>query len=323
MKIAIGIDIGGTDSDWGFIDEHGTVYETGTVDTKKYTEPSLFVQDISKVIKDILNSKPQYELIGIGIGAPNGNYFKGTIEYPPNLAWKGITPMTKMFQELFNLPVWLTNDANAAAIGEMQFGAAKDLKDFLLVTLGTGLGSGFVANGELIYGHDGFAGELGHTIVERNGRNCNCGRQGCLETYASATGLVRTAKLFLQDYQGDTLLSKIENLSSKNIAECAEKGDDLALKVFDYTAHLLGFSLSNAVAITSPSAIILFGGLANAGDLIIKPTYKYMEQYMLNIFKNKVKLLVSTVPEHHAAILGAAALVWNNVTEILTTESKR
>lgn len=315
MKIAIGIDIGGTDTDWGFIDNQGHVYQTGTFDTKEYTEPTVFVKEIATKIKETIAANPHYELVGIGIGAPNGNYFKGTVEYPPNLAWKGIIPLKDMFQEHFDLPVWLTNDANAAAIGEMQFGAAKGLKDFLVVTLGTGLGSGFVANGELIYGHDGFAGELGHTIVEIGGRNCNCGRQGCLETYASATGLVRTTKLRLQDYKFDTLLSKSETITSKGIAECAEKGDALALEIFDYTGHLLGFSLSNTVAITSPSAIILFGGLANAGDLILKPTQKYMEQYMLNLFKNKVKLLISTVPEHHAAILGAAALVWNHVTE--------
>lgn len=313
MKVAVGIDIGGTNTDWGFIDAQGKVLAEWNFSTIAYPNPNDFVRDISTNIKKKLAEQRDFELVGIGIGAPNGNYFKGTIEYPPNLVWDGIIPLRDSFKSYFNLPVWLTNDANAAAIGEMLFGAAKGMKNFVVVTLGTGLGSGFVANGEVIYGHDAFAGELGHTIVEINGRSCNCGRKGCLETYASATGLVRTAKLRLEDYTDKTLLSSLDLITAKSIADCAKKGDKLALEIFDYTAHQLGFSLSNAIAITSPEAVILFGGVANAGDLILLPTQKYMEQYLLNLFKNKVQLLISSVPEHHAAILGAAALVWKNL----------
>jgi len=317
LKVSVGIDIGGTNTVWGLINEQGQVQLEGSIQTKDYLEPSDFVAKLALKIKDALAQNPKFELIGMGIGAPNGNYFNGTIEYAPNLIWEGIIPLQKMFQAHFNLPVWVTNDANAAAIGEMLFGAAQGMKDFVVVTLGTGLGSGFVVNSELIYGHDGFAGELGHTIVERNGRTCGCSRKGCLETYASATGIVRTAKERLTNYKGKSLLQEQEHISSRVIAECAHQGDALALEIFDYTAEQLGFSLANTVAISSPEAIILFGGLANAGALIIDPTQRYMEQYMLNIFQNKVKLLLSTVPEHQAAILGAGALAWKNVNGAL------
>ncbi|MBL4650206.1 MAG: ROK family protein [Aureispira sp.] len=317
MKVSVGIDIGGTNTVWGLINEQGQVQVDGSILTKNYLEPSDFVAKLALEIKNALKQDSRFELIGIGIGAPNGNYFNGTIEYAPNLAWEGIVPLQKMFQAHFNLPVWVTNDANAAAIGEMLFGAAQGMKDFVIVTLGTGLGSGFVVNGELVYGHDGFAGELGHTIVERNGRTCGCSRKGCLETYASATGIVCTAKEKLENYQGKSLLQEQEHVSSKVIADCAAQGDALALEIFDYTAEYLGFSLANTVAISSPEAIILFGGLANAGALIVDPTRRFMEQYMLNLFQNKVKLLISTVPQHQAAILGAGALAWKNVNGAL------
>ncbi|WMX12214.1 MULTISPECIES: ROK family protein [unclassified Aureispira] len=317
MKVSVGIDIGGTNTVWGIIDEQGQVQLEGNIRTKDYTNPNDFVAKLALDIKEDLQLHPQFELVGMGVGAPNGNYFNGTIEHAPNLIWKGIVPLQKMFQTHFDLPVWITNDANAAAIGEMLFGAAKGMKDFVVVTLGTGLGSGFVVNGELIYGHDAFAGELGHTIIERDGRLCGCSRKGCLETYASATGIVRTAKERLEHYEGKSLLQEQERISSRIIAECAEKGDALALEIFDYTAQQLGYSLANTVAITSPEAIILFGGLANSGALIAAPTKHYMEAYMLNIFQNKVKLLVSTVPQHHAAILGAGALAWKNVNGAL------
>ena len=317
MKVSVGIDIGGTNTVWGLINKQGQVQLEGRIRTRDYVEPSAFVAKLALDIKNAAKQTSDFELIGIGIGAPNGNYFKGTIEYAPNLIWKGIIPLQKMFQAYFNLPIWVTNDANAAAIGEMLFGVAQGMKDFVVVTLGTGLGSGFVVNGKLIYGHDGFAGELGHTIVERNGRICGCQRRGCLETYASATGIIRTAKERLAQYQGKSLLQEQAEISSKIIADCANQGDALALEIFDYTAEQLGFSLANTVAISSPEAIILFGGLANAGSLIIDPTQRYMEQYMLHIFKNKVKLLGSTVPQHQAAILGAGALAWKNSTGAL------
>lgn len=317
MKVSVGIDIGGTNTVWGLINEQGKVQVEGSIPTKNYLEPGDFVAKLALEIKNALKQDSKFELIAIGIGAPNGNYFNGTIEYAPNLVWEGIVPLQKMFQAHFNLPVWVTNDANAAAIGEMLFGVAQGMKDFVIVTLGTGLGSGFVVNGELVYGHDGFAGELGHTIVERNGRTCGCSRKGCLETYASATGIVSTAKEKLEYYQGKSLLQEQEHISSKIIADCAAQGDTLALEIFDYTAEHLGFSLANTVAISSPEAIILFGGLANAGALIVDPTRHYMEQYMLNLFQNKVKLLISTVPQHQAAILGAGALAWKNVNGAL------
>lgn len=313
MKVSVGIDIGGTNTVWGLINEQGQVQVEGSLLTKNYLEPSTFVAKLALDIKKALKEASKFDLVGIGIGAPNGNYFKGTIEYAPNLVWEGVVPLQKMFQSYFKAPIWVTNDANAAAIGEMLFGVAQGMNDFVIVTLGTGLGSGFVANGKLIYGHDGFAGELGHTIVERNGRICGCKRKGCLETYASATGIVRTAKERLEHYKGKSLLQEQAELSSKIIADCANQGDALALEIFDYTGEQLGFSLANTVAISSPEAIILFGGLANAGALIIEPTQRYMEQYMLNIFQNKVQLLTSTVAQHQAAILGAAALAWKNV----------
>lgn len=317
MKVSVGIDIGGTNTVWGLINEQGQVQLEGSIHTKNYLKPSDFVAKLTLEIKNASKQDSKFELVGIGIGAPNGNYFNGTIEYAPNLVWEGIVPLQKMFQAHFDLPVWVTNDANAAAIGEMLFGAAQGMKDFVIVTLGTGLGSGFVVNGELVYGHDGFAGELGHTIVERNGRACGCSRKGCLETYASATGIVYTAKERLKTYQGKSLLQEQEKISSKIIADCATQGDALALEIFDYTAEQLGFSLANTVAISSPEAIILFGGLANAGALIVEPTHRYMEQYMLNLFQNKVKLLTSTVPQHQAAILGAGALAWKNINRAL------
>lgn len=313
MKIAVGIDIGGTNTVWGFIDSSGNVIHQGRLLTSQYQEPSDFVKTVAIALKTAARSYPKLTIVGIGIGAPNGNYFNGTIEYAPNLSWEGIVPLKKMFEQYFDVPVWVTNDANAAAIGEMQFGTAQGMKDFAVITLGTGLGSGFVANGELIYGHDAFAGELGHTIIEINGRTCGCGRKGCLETYASATGIVRTAQERLPNHQGHSLLKEYPSLTSKNIAEAAENGDALALEIFDYTGQKLGFSLANMVAINSPQNIILFGGLAQAGSLIVEPTKRYMEEYLLNLFKNKVNILLSTVPEANAAILGAAALVWNKV----------
>ena len=318
IKIAAGIDIGGTNTVWGFIDQSGKVLKKGSFRTQSYHDADEFVKRLSDDMLSNLKQFPSFELVGIGIGAPNGNFIKGTIELPPNLPWKGITPLKKLFLQYFDVPVWITNDANAAATGEMLFGAAKGMKDFIVITLGTGLGSGFVSNGKLIYGHDAFGGELGHTIVEIDGRQCGCGRKGCLETYVSASGIVRTAHWMLQDYKGTTLLNNVDKICSKTIAQCAENGDPLALKIFDFTAQKLGFSLANTVAITSPEAIILFGGLANAGDLIAQPTKDYMERYLLNLFKNKVKILRSEVPQDYAAILGSAALVWKNCVPQIT-----
>jgi glucokinase len=252
------------------------------------------------------------QIKGIGIGAPNGNFYHGTIEFAPNLPWKGVIPLANLVTEQFGLPVEVTNDANAAAIGEMTYGAAKGIRDFIMITLGTGLGSGIVINGQLVYGHDGFAGELGHVIVEKEGRLCGCGRYGCLETYVSATGIVRTMLELLGKRKTDSSLRglKTEDITSKLICDAALEGDQLAQKAVDMTACTLGKALANYIAFSAPEAIFLFGGLARAGDLLINPTRKYMNENVLQIWKDKVKLINSELRESDAAILGASALVW-------------
>ena len=318
IEAAIGIDIGGTNSVFGIVDKEGKCLAESSIKTNEYETAGDFVRVMAEGIKKLIKEyKEDLKIVGIGIGAPNGNYFNGTVEFAPNLRWKGVIPFCELFKEHFNLPVILTNDANAAAIGEMIYGAAKGMKDFFIVTLGTGLGSGFVANGEMIYGHDGFAGELGHTIAVSDGRQCGCGRKGCLEQYASATGIVKTVKELLKSNH-KSILNEIlrEEITSKKIFEAAKKGDKLALEAFDYTGKILGRSLADAVAITSPEAIILFGGLALAGDYIFKPTKRSMEENLLNIFKNKVKLLPSKITDSNAAILGASALVWKEINKL-------
>jgi glucokinase len=310
-QLVIGIDIGGTNTVFGVVDEKGNCLAQNSIKTAAYPLVSEFVAVVSEEIKALINTHDQCEVIGMGIGAPNGNYYSGTIDFAPNLKWDGVVHLVDLFKEHFNFPIKLTNDANAAAIGERIYGAAKGVDDFVMVTLGTGLGSGFVVNGNLVYGHDGFAGELGHTIVEKNGRDCGCGRKGCLETYASASGIVRTAKEFLEN-STNSLLSSLNEITSKSIADAAHKGDQLALEIFDYTAEKLGFSLANTVAISSPKLIVLFGGLAQSGDLIIKPTKKYMEDYLLNIYQDKVDIIPSKLKASDAAILGASALAWQN-----------
>lgn len=310
-KLVIGIDIGGTNTVFGLVDDTGNCLAQDSINTRNFPLVTDFVTHLSNSIKELMLVHSDADYIGMGIGAPNGNYYTGSIDFAPNLKWEGIVPLVDMFSKHFDFPITLTNDANAAAIGERIYGAAKNVDDFVMITLGTGLGSGFVVNGELVYGHDGFAGELGHTIVEKNGRDCGCGRKGCLETYASASGIVKTAKEFLEN-STSSLLSNLNELTSKCIAEAANKGDKLALDIFDYTAEKLGFSLANLVAISSPKLIVLFGGLAQSGDLIIKPTKKYMEDYLLNIYQNKVQILHSKLKNSDAAILGASALAWQN-----------
>lgn len=321
MKVAVGIDIGGTNSVFGFVDQSGKVVFKDEVKTKYFCKADSLVDTLSKKIKDQLNNESSWELIGIGIGAPNANYYKGTIEYAPNLDWEGVIPFANYFKNYFELPIILTNDANAAAIGEMTFGVAIGQRDFLMVTLGTGLGSGFVSDGELIYGHDGFAGELGHTIVEVNGRKCGCGRNGCLETYASATGLVRTAQQWIPE-DPYSILNRYnkQELSSRIIAEAAEEGDQLALKIFDFTAEKLALGLANAVAITSPKMIVFYGGVTNAGDILMKPLKKHFEATLQNLFQNKIELKISELDDGNAAVLGAGALVWNRLMKIKDEE---
>jgi glucokinase len=250
---------------------------------------------------------------GIGVGAPNGNVYTGTIEYAPNLPWKGIIPLAKLIQDKFKLPVKLTNDANAAAVGEMTYGAAKGMKNFILIALGTGVGSGIVANGELIYGHDGMAGELGHTIIIPDGRiHPGTGKKGSLESYASATGVAKSAVEILNTTDRPSTLRNIpiDKIDSKAVFEAATAGDEVAKEVFEYTGRILGISLANFVMFSSPEAIILFGGLTKAGDLILKPTREHMEANLIEVFQNKIKILVSHLKESDAAILGASALMW-------------
>ncbi|MFC2151006.1 ROK family protein [Bacteroidota bacterium] len=314
QKLAIGIDIGGTNISYGVVTENGVVKLKESFPIKEFIEVNDFVDYLSERINHSLAGlSADFQLMGVGIGAPNGNYYNGTIEHAPNLNWKGIVPLAEILQKKIDLPVKLTNDANAAAMGEMIYGNAKDLKDFLMVTLGTGLGSGFVSNGKMILGHDGFAGELGHAIFDPNGRLCNCGRKGCLETYASASGIVRTVKELLAELDEPSMMRKVpfEDISSEMIYKAALERDPIAKKAFDYTGYVLGIMLANAVSITSPEVIFLFGGLANAGDLIFKPVKKYMNEYLLNIYKNKIELKPSALSENDAAILGAAALVWH------------
>lgn len=315
QPLAIGVDIGGTGTKYGIVDRDGNVLFSGEMSTRKHTEVTTFIEELHQVLSDLIEKAGGIgRMKGIGVGAPNGNFYTGTIEYAPNLPWKGIIPLAKMIEDKFKLPVTLTNDANAAAIGEMMYGAAKGMKDFIMITLGTGVGSGIVANGKLIYGHDGFAGELGHTIVIPDGRlHKGTGKKGSLESYASATGVMLTAIEKLDGSREDSLLRKVprENLDSKAVYEAAIQGDKLALDIFEFTGKILGLALANAVMFSSPEAIVLFGGLTKAGDLILQPTRKHMEENLIQVFQNKVKILVSHLKESDAAILGASALVWD------------
>ena len=317
-EVVLGVDIGGTNTKFGYVDKSGNLLAEGEMPTEAHRPAEEFFERLHNQAEILFESKKEnLKLVGIGLGAPNGNYYKGTIEQPPNLSWKFVD-VVALLHRWYSIPIALTNDANAAALGEMLFGAAKGMKDFIVITLGTGLGSGIVANGELIYGHDGFAGEIGHTIVDPNGRQCGCGRRGCLETYASASGIRRTVEELLKISTPPSELREIslEQITSKRIFEAAQRGDKLALEAFELTGRYLGLKLADSVAYTSPEAIILFGGLAAAGDFIFSPTKKYMEEFLLNIFKNKVQLLPSSLPKGNAAILGAAALMWKQLLKM-------
>lgn len=315
MNFYIGIDLGGSHAAIGFVDAEGNFLAEGSLKTPDYATAEGFVAAAADLIERMLQAMPlDNKLLGIGIGAPNGNFFNGSIEHAPNLPWKGIVPLAEMLEKRLNrCPVRLTNDANAAAIGEYKFGIAKteNIRDFIMITLGTGLGSGVVVNGALVYGHDGFAGELGHTLITmQGGRLCGCSRYGCLERYASATGLLLSTKEALEKPGVNSLLSiKKENFSAYDVAQAALAGDALALQVFDDTARVLAFALANATAVTSPEAFIFFGGLANAGELLLAPLRRYFEEYVAAVYKGKVRMLRSAIPENHAAVLGAAALV--------------
>ena len=313
-QLVIGIDIGGTGTKFGIVDRDGNVLFSSEISTKKHSTVESFINDLYDALSELIErSGGSGRIKGIGVGAPNGNYYTGTIEYAPNLPWKGIIPLAELLEAKFKLPVTLTNDANAAAIGEMMYGAAKGMKDFIMITLGTGVGSGIVANGQLIYGHDGFAGELGHTIVIPDGRfHKGTGKKGPLEAYASATGVRLTAIEILGKTTEPSLLRGVpeEELDSKVVYEAAIQGDKVALEIFEFTGKILGLALANAIMFSSPEAIILFGGLTKAGDLILKPTKQHMEENLIQVFQNKVKILVSHLKESDAAILGASALAW-------------
>ena len=327
-KLAIGIDIGGINTAFGLVDEQGEVYAESVISTRKYPfveDYPTYVADLSEALHALCNELQfEYELVGIGIGAPNANIYSGMIEQPANL-WKfndeetnrdeqrRFFPLADDLSKAFGgVKALITNDANAATIGEMVYGNAKGMKDFIMITLGTGLGSGFVSNGEMIYGHDGFAGEFGHVIVERGGRECGCGRKGCLEAYVSATGIKRTAFELMAKMNDRSPLREIPfaEFDSAMISKAAEAGDPIAKECFRLTGEYLGRALADAVTVTSPEAIFLFGGLAKAGKLIFEPTAHYMEENMMFAYKNKVKLLPSGIQGKNAAILGAAALIW-------------
>ena len=315
QTLAIGIDIGGTNTVFGIVDARGEILYKGALSTGKHENIEDYIDELYEAIKPAIDQVGGKDLIrGIGIGAPNGNFYKGTIEHAANLKWKGIIPFADMISEKFDLPAALTNDANAAAVGEMTYGVAKGMKDFIMITLGTGVGSGIVANGQLIYGHDGFAGELGHNIVIPNGRlHEGTGLRGSLETYCSATGVRRNALEMLEDHpEVKSLLRQYDpaEIDSKVVYDCAIQGDPIALRVFEFTGEILGRAFANFVMFSSPEAIVLFGGLCKAGDLILKPTKENMESHLLPIFKNKVKIIFSQLNESEAAILGASALVW-------------
>lgn len=318
MKLALGIDVGGTSTKLGLVNEEGELLTETSFPATEYEYVEGFIQALEKNLEVLKGQSTEtIELIGIGIGAPNGNYFKGTIEHPPNLGWKGVTPLAAMIKNRFNLPVLLTNDANAAAYGEMLFGDAVGMKDFIVITLGTGLGSGIVVNGRVVYGHDGFAGEIGHTLVSVHGRKCGCGRKGCLETYVSATGIRRTVYKLLADFTEPSSMRSIsfDALSADMITEAAHNGDEVAMAAFEYTGRILGMKLSDAVAHTSPEAIFLFGGLTKAKELLFMPTARHFKENLLNIYKDKVQLRYSGLNDKNAAILGSAAMIWKHYLE--------
>jgi len=317
-EVVIGIDIGGTFSKYGLVDKAGIVYMEGSIKTYEHKDVHSFLKALYNIIhKSVKEHHDTFEIKGIGIGAPNGNYYNGSIEFAPNLPWKGKIPLAEILHEYFKVPVVLTNDANAAALGEMIYGGAKNMNHFIVITLGTGLGSGIVVDGKVVYGHDGFAGEMGHINAVENGRQCGCGLKGCLETYASASGIKRTVFELFATMNEDSELRAVSynDLTADMITRAAEKGDIIALKAFDFTAEILGKKLADAVAFTSPEAFFIFGGLANAGDYLFKPARKYMEDNLLQVFRNKVKILPSGLMNTNAAVLGASGLIWKELSE--------
>lgn len=312
-QAVLAIDIGGTGIKFGLVAQNGKILFQDKVKTKGYPKPDPLPADLKKKITPVLKEKG-YTLAGVGIGTPNGNYFEGTIDHAPNLPWKGVVPLKDFFHKAFRKPVALTNDAKAAAIGEMYFGAAKKCKNYLFITLGTGLGAGVIVNGQLVYGHDSLAGELGHVIVYRNGRVCGCGRKGCIEQYASATGIVKTYYEILRNKSIDKFRLSLGNmLDAEMICDLALKDDELAMEAFEKTGWILGFHLANSVCYTRPEKIFLFGGLAQAGDLLFEPTRNSFEDNLMPIYQDKIEILPSGLKESEAALLGAASLIWDEM----------
>jgi glucokinase len=315
----IGVDMGGTNTAFGIVDRRGKILYRSSISTLNYTSGTDYVEDLGNAINELITSSvPENSIKGIGMGVPNGNMNDGTVEKAANIPWAKtvVVPLAAMLTRKTGLPCRLTNDANAAALGEMAYGVAKGMKDFIVITLGTGLGSGIVSNGQLIVGHDGFAGELGHVrVVRENGRVCGCGRTGCLETYTSATGVARSAREFLSLYpERKSVLRNIQNrpITSKDVYEAAVAGDELAIDIFNFTGKILGEALADFIAFSSPKAFILFGGLAHAGELLLKPLKKAIENNVLNIYQGKTEVIISELNDAEAAILGASALAWED-----------
>ena len=312
----LGIDIGGQTAKSGVVNARGEVLAQTILVSNNHQDARDFVEALAQTLRKLISDAGlNGQIRGIGVGAPNGNYYTGEIKDAPNLSWaheKNI-PFAKMLSEAMDgLPVALTNDANAAAVGEMTYGAAKGFKDFIMITLGTGVGSGIVIDGKVVYGHDGFAGELGHTCAVRGGRSCNCGKQGCLEAYCSAIGVARSAQEWLEQHPEEpTLLRLRENITSKDVCEAAKAGDKAAKEIFDFTGTLLGRSFADFVAFSAPEAIVLFGGLARAKEFLYEPIVNAMNENLLSLWRGKVKVLFSSLSESDAAILGASALAWD------------
>lgn len=310
----VGIDVGGQTTKLGVVDARGTVLAQTVIRTDTHAEVDLYISEVAEAVKKIIaDANAEGQVRGIGVGAPNGNYYTGTIENAPNLPWgRNTVEFAKLLSEAVGgLPVALTNDANAAAVGEMTYGAARGMKNFIMITLGTGVGSGIVINGEVVYGHDGFAGELGHTsAVRNNGRTCGCGKTGCLEAYASATGVARTAREWLELSDEPSVLRSLDTIASKDVYDAAKDGDKLALKIFEFTGKILGRSFADFVAFSAPEAIVLFGGLARAKEFLREPIENAMNENLLAMWKGKVKIVFSQLKESDAAILGASALAW-------------
>ncbi len=312
---AFGIDIGGTNSVMAVVSREGEILGQCSMPTASFAEFDEYINALCEHLKKLAADTCGIEnILGVGVGAPNGNFYTGRIDFAPNLPWKGVLPFVEKLQTAIGLPCVITNDANAAAMGEHAYGVAKEMDHFIMITLGTGVGSGIFIDGKIVYGHDGFAGELGHTIMDfsDDARLCGCGRRGCLETYASATGVARTARQFLAERTDDSLLRKFdpEKITSKDVYDAAVQGDALAIDIYNFTGDILGKALGNFIAFSAPEAIVLFGGMAQAGEILMKPLRESMDKHTLPLWRGKVKLLVSSLKSSNAALLGASALVW-------------